>query len=60
MKLLLKRQARITHQAGEIVEVSPAEAQFLLAVGSAEYAGAIHAEAETPEKKVTKTTRKKK
>lgn len=36
MKVLLKRTARITHKAGEIVEVSPAEGAFLLSVGSAE------------------------
>ena len=36
MKLLLKKAARIRHNAGEIVEVSPAEANFLLSVGAAE------------------------
>jgi ribosomal protein L9 len=35
MKVLLKRDARILHKAGETVEVSPAEAGFLLSVGSA-------------------------
>jgi ribosomal protein L9 len=35
MKLLLKQAARIRHNAGEIVEVSPAEANFLLSVGAA-------------------------
>ena len=36
MKLKLLRTARIRHEAGEIVEVSPAEAGFLLSTGSAE------------------------
>ena len=35
MKLKLTRAARIRHEAGEIVEVSPAEAGFLLSTGSA-------------------------
>ena len=35
MKLRLTRAARIRHEAGEIVEVSPAEAGFLLSAGSA-------------------------
>ena len=35
MKLLLRQAARIRHNAGEIVEVSPAEANFLLSVGAA-------------------------
>ena len=48
MKLLLKMAARINHNAGEIVEVSPAQAQFLLSVGAAEI---IDTEArELPEK----------
>lgn len=57
MKVRLLRVARITHNAGEIVEVSPAEAAFLLSVGSAEPVEA--AVKETPEKATTKTTRKK-
>jgi len=36
MKVKLLRDARIWHKAGETVEVSPAEAQFLTSVGSAE------------------------
>ena len=36
MKLRLIRAARIQHQAGEIVEVSPTEAGFLLSTKSAE------------------------
>ena len=35
MKVKLIRAARIRHDAGEIVEVSPAEAGFLLSTGSA-------------------------
>ena len=35
MKIRLIRDARIRHKAGEIVEVSPAEANFLLSINSA-------------------------
>lgn len=35
MKVVLLRDARIKHKAGETVEVSPAEFDFLLSVGSA-------------------------
>ena len=56
MKVRLLRPARITHDAGEIVEVSPDQARFLLSVGSAEI---VRPEKETPEKATTKTTRKK-
>ena len=35
MRVKLLRDARIRHYAGEIVEVSPAECQFLTSVGSA-------------------------
>ena len=52
MKLLLTKAARIRHNAGEIVEVSPAEAGFLLSTGSAvEYADPV--KAETPEDMLT-------
>lgn len=52
MKLLLTRAARIRHNAGEIVEVSQAEAGFLLSTGSAvEYADPV--KAETPEAMLT-------
>lgn len=47
MKVRLLKPARITVQAGEIIEVSPAEANFLMSVGSAEIVSAK----ETPEKK---------
>lgn len=57
MKIRLLRPARITMNAGEIVEVSPDQARFLLSVGSAEI---VRPEMkETPEKATTKTTRKK-
>lgn len=49
MEVLLLREARIRHHAGEIVEVSPAEAHFLITTGSAveaDYRPVI----ETPEK----------
>lgn len=35
MKVRLLRDSRILHKAGEIVEVSPAEFNFLISVGSA-------------------------
>ena len=38
MRVKLLRDSRINHQAGEIIEVSPAQAEFLLSVGSAEQA----------------------
>lgn len=54
MKLRLTRAARIRHEAGEIVEVSPAEAGFLMSTGSAvrvieEAQRTPEAEAEAPE-----------
>ena len=67
MKVKLLRAARIRHEAGEIVEVSPAEAGFLLSTGSAveviepRETPERAARAETPEQAATtKTTRKKK
>lgn len=35
MKVLLKRDARIWHKQGEIVEVSPCDARHLCSIGSA-------------------------
>lgn len=35
MRVRLLRDTRISHKAGEIVEVSPAEMAFLISVGSA-------------------------
>ena len=53
MKLKLLRAARIRHEAGEIVEVSPAEAGFLLSTGSAvRIAEDPVKRRETPEEKV--------
>lgn len=72
MKLRLTRAARIRHEAGDIVEVSPAEAGFLLSTGSAEIVAAsmkpitketpeAEAQKETPEAKTQKkATRAKK
>ena len=45
MKIRLTRDSRITHKAGEIVEVSPAEGVFLVSVQSAVE---IRAEEEKP------------
>ena len=50
MKIKLLRDTRILHRAGETVETSPTEGNFLVSVGSA-----IIAE----EKKAKKTTAKK-
>ena len=36
MRVKLLRDARINHKSGEIVEVSPEQAEFLISVGSAE------------------------
>lgn len=58
MKVRLLRDARINHKAGEIVEVSPAEFNFLVSVGSAELlfeTAVVEPKAET----ATKKTRKK-
>lgn len=53
MKIKLLKESRIRHKAGEIVEVSPAEANFLLGVGAA-----VMAENKAEEKK-PKTVKKK-
>ena len=63
MKVKLLRDARINHKAGEIVDVSPSEFQFLTSVGSAvEVAVKAPVEAETPEtiEKPTKAETKEK
>jgi hypothetical protein len=72
MKLRLTRDCRVRHSAGEIVEVSPVHAAFLLSTHSAVVVPEIPAapalmdlqrmeEPENPEKtaKAAKTTRKK-
>lgn len=56
MKLRLIREARIRHKAGDIVEVSPAEAGFLLSTGSAVEVQEELPQRETPEKAVKKET----
>ncbi len=53
MKIKLLKESRIRHQAGEIVEASSAEANFLLGVGAA-----VMAEEKTEEEK-PKTVKKK-
>lgn len=51
MTVRLLRAARINHKAGEIVEVSPAEFEHLVSLGSAE--------AVTTEEKKPKAAKKK-
>ena len=61
MKVKLLRDARIRHKAGEIVEVSPAERNFLVSTGSAMEVAVNPPEVETPEKPIAKVeTREKK
>ena len=55
MKIRLIRAARIRHEAGEIVEVSPAEAGFLLSTGSAAPVEAAQTR-ETPEDATARET----
>lgn len=56
MKVKLLREARIRHYPGEIVEVSPAEAGFLLSTGSAVEVWEAPKKRETPEDKKQKET----
>ena len=56
MKVKLLRAARIRHEAGEIVEVSPAEAGFLLSTGCAVRVVEAPAARETPEDAAAKET----
>lgn len=56
MKVKLIRAARIRHEAGEIVEVSPAEAGFLFSTGSAVRAAEAPVTRETPEDAVKAET----
>ena len=53
MKVELLRSARINHPAGDIIEVSPAVANFLFSVGSAK-----PTEEKKEEKKATKKSTK--
>jgi len=59
MKVKLLRDARILHKAGETVEVSPAEFQFLTSLGGAvaipdTAAGKAQEKATTTKRKTTK------
>lgn len=54
MKVRLFRDARINHKAGEIVEVSPAEFQFLVSVGSAAPLTEEKPKEEQPKKRTTR------
>lgn len=58
MKVRLLKDARITHKAGEIVEVSPDELIFLTSTRQAEVLGT--AAPEVPEAAVQRQTRKAK
>lgn len=57
MKVRLLKAARINHEAGEIVKVSPGQLNFLLSVGAAEIVRESE-EKETATPK-TRTVRKK-
>ena len=59
MKIKLLRDARIRHHAGEIVEVSPAEAGFLISTASAELMKASERETQEEKTKPVRETRKK-
>ena len=54
MRAKLLKDARIRHKAGEIVEVSPAEYNFLVSVGAAEAVCEPKVEAKQPAKRTTK------
>ena len=56
MKVKLLRDARINHKAGEIVNVSPAECEYLVSTESAVVIkNAVKVAADPVEKKRTKT-----
>lgn len=59
MKVKLTQRNRIDGEAGEIVEVSPSRAVFLLTYCGAEPVVETREKVETPEKAVKKTTRRK-
>lgn len=50
MKVKLLKEARIRHKAGDIVEVSPAEADFLLSLRVGERVQEAGTAAKSPEK----------
>lgn len=54
MKVRLLRDARINHKAGETVEVSPAEFNFLVSVGSAAPLTEEKPKEEQPKKRTTR------
>lgn len=57
MKLLAKKRLKVWHEAGEIVEivdVSSAEARFLIATGQAEPVAETAEPAPKPQKKATR------
>lgn len=54
MKVRLLRDARVRRFAGETVEVTPAEAAFLLSIGSAEAVDPASEAVEIPEKSTAK------
>lgn len=58
MKLLLKKAARINFNAGDIVEVSPAQAAFLLSVNAAEIVRTEVKETAAPKRTTRKATEK--
>ena len=51
MKVILLREARIKHAAGEVVDVSPAEYNFLISTKSAKPAVEAAPEKKTAKKK---------
>lgn len=59
MRVRLLKAANVKVLSGEIVEVSPDSGRWLVSNGLAEIASVPQAVKETPEKAITKTTRKK-
>ena len=59
MRVLLKQAARVNHNAGEIVEVSPAQAEFLISVGAAVLLKTEVKETAAPKRETRKGTTKK-
>lgn len=57
MKLILTQAARINHPAGDIVEVSPAQADFLLSIGGAVKAEEAEAPAQPKKQPAKKSTK---
>ena len=59
MKARLIKDARIHHKAGDIVEVTPAEFNYLASTKQADLYVEERQAIETPEEKPKRTTRKK-